>query len=85
MSLSHLSSHEALLKETKCFISLLSQVGLIGEEMSKVNHILVKEHASDSSGELLLVDLLNYWINSVSNKLLSFVGVCNLFKSLYVK
>lgn len=70
-----------------CLVDLAHEELVVCEELLRVNGGLVQEHTGDHAGNLVSIDLLNCWIDTVSNEVLSFVtlqivkvGKVNLWK-----
>lgn len=68
-------------------VDLAHEELVVCEELLRVNGTLVQEHTGDHAGNLVSIDLLNGWIDTVSNEVLSLVtlhivkvGKVNLWK-----
>lgn len=58
-----------------CLSALSSEIHRVCEKLLEVDDILIKEHASDSSGQLFTESVGNNLINRVANELLPVVGI----------
>ena len=69
----------SLLKELVCFKHLCIQVSLILEESIDINCCFIKEHSCNFSCKLLSERQFNLRINAVTNELLLFSEIINIF------
>ena len=67
----------AFTQQVEGFTALSGEISLISQQRFEVYNVLIDYHACNAAGKIWSVKLLDYWVNSVSNEVLSIVGINN--------
>ena len=67
----------AFTQQVEGFTALSGEISLISQQRFEVYNVLIDYHACNAAGKIWSVKLLYYWVNSVSNEVLSIVGINN--------
>ena len=67
----------AFTQQVEGFTALSGEISLVSQQRFEVYNVLIDYHACNAAGKIWSVKLLDYWVNSVSNEVLSIVGINN--------